>query len=103
MEPRPPSDWVADLPDDLSRLCMDLIQRTPSLRPSGREVLERLLRREDGGEAKAGGTGERVAEDGAKPRAALVGRANDLGQLRAAFEAARAGRTAAALVHGRSG
>ena len=105
MDPRPPDEWVAGLPEDLSRLCLDLLQRAPAARPSGKEVMERLGRHQDRTPIEDARKGEPapVAGDGAKPGTPFIGRAAQLQQLRAAFDAARAGRTAAALVHGRSG
>lgn len=41
-EPDPPSASVADVPTDLESLCCALLQREPELRPSGKEVMERL-------------------------------------------------------------
>src|SRR5262249_19967722 len=99
-DPSPPSEWVAGVPDDLNRLCLGLLQRTASLRPSGREVLERFARREQAAET---GSPDTPPEDSAKRSLAFIGRAAELGLLRAAFGAARKGSTSAALVHGRSG
>lgn len=42
MDPPPPSECVDGVPPDLDALCMDLLQREPSRRPSGDELLQRL-------------------------------------------------------------
>jgi hypothetical protein len=93
-DPPPPGPGV---PEDLARLCMDLLQRAPSRRPSGREILERLARH--GPEAPAPA---RTAQ-GSQRGATFVGRAAQLAALREASATARAGGTVAALVHGQSG
>ncbi|MDP2875754.1 MAG: protein kinase, partial [Holophaga sp.] len=41
-DPCPPSLLVPGIPVELEQLCMDLLQRDPSLRPTGAEVLRRL-------------------------------------------------------------
>src|SRR5687768_18015374 len=38
----PPARVAAGVAADLDRLCMDLLQRDPAARPTGREVLARL-------------------------------------------------------------
>src|SRR5260370_30379223 len=41
-DPPRPAALVADVPEDLDRLCMDLLVRDPGARPSGEEVLRRV-------------------------------------------------------------
>src|SRR5205085_7307140 len=43
-DPARPSALKPDLPADLETLCVDLLQRDPSRRPDGRQVLARLGR-----------------------------------------------------------
>src|SRR5262249_35565707 len=90
----PPEERMASLPEDLARLCSDLIQRDPARRPSGEEVRERLRSR---------GPRAHGEDEGPRGSAAFVGRREQLAALHEAFEATCAGRTAAALVQGRSG
>ena len=41
-DPKPPTDVVTGVPDDLSRLCVDLMRRNPVDRLSARDLVERL-------------------------------------------------------------
>jgi serine/threonine protein kinase len=96
-DPPPPTSLVADLPEDLAALSLDLLRRDPEARPPGLEVARRL--------------GGRAAEDVSNaperpatgPGVPLIGRAEYLTALDAAFIAARRGSTAVLLLHGRSG
>jgi hypothetical protein len=92
--PPPPSTRVPGVPEDLEALCMDLLAIAPEQRPSGAEVLERLVKTD----ARAR-SGERLAIQ----RSAFVGRAGHLRQLERALADCRAGSTAVALLHGPSG
>jgi serine/threonine protein kinase len=67
LDAQPPSVWAADLPDDLARLCVALLARNPTQRPTGAEVLRRL------GAAPDSGGWEPSGGPSAVP--ALVGRA----------------------------
>jgi hypothetical protein len=89
-EPGPPRELVPGAPEDLNSLCVDLLRRAPGDRPSGEEVLRRLGNVREGPPARPLPT-------------RFVGRDAQLGQLREAYAAVRAGRTVQALVHGRSG
>jgi hypothetical protein len=40
-----PSERAAGVPEDLERLCVELMARDPSARPGGRELLARLRNR----------------------------------------------------------
>jgi eukaryotic-like serine/threonine-protein kinase len=95
-QPPPPRLAYPDIPEDLDRLCMDLLQPDPAARPSGREVLRRL-----------GAAPERrrpTATPAPPPDdVALVGRDRHLAVLRDAFARTRAGESATVLVHGTSG
>src|SRR5262245_29745083 len=41
-EPRPPTVYVQDIPEDLKWLCIDLLRRDPGQRPYGSEIIRRL-------------------------------------------------------------
>ena len=90
--PRDARSIRANLPEDLAELAMELLDRNPTARPNGFQVAQRV------------GLDPTLA---ASPRhvlgGAFVGRANEMRALREAFEAARAGKTVVALVHGPSG
>jgi hypothetical protein len=87
LEPAPPSSVAAGLPEDLDRLCADLLRLDPRARPDGAEVLRRLALRPPA----PGGRGR------------FVGRRRELDELEACFAAVRAGQARALLVHGESG
>jgi len=88
-EPAPPSA-VADVPEDLDKLCVDLLHIDPRARPSGREILERL----DAHEGAHGGGG---------PLGHFVGRRLEIDALHKAFAVARRTRGVTFFVHGESG
>ncbi len=90
-DPPRPAAMFQDVPEDLDRLCMDLLERDPAKRPSGDEILARL-----GG---AAGDASRIAAQ----RRLFVGRESQLATLDAAFKDMCQGRTVAVFVHGRSG
>jgi len=107
-EPPPPSRLAPGIPDDLDRLCADLLRRDPAARPDGREVLRRLAGAPANAPALAVGPAVTPAvaiEAGPRPAPPLplVGRTRQLAALRDAFEATRRGRPVTAHVHGRSG
>ena len=74
------------VPDDLARLCHDLLQRDPMARPSGAEVRRRLGYGPASVESPGWGASafSRAAIDRVSP---LVGRKDELRALRDAFEA----------------
>ncbi len=90
-DPARPGSLFQDVPQELDRLCMDLLERDPGKRPSGEEVLTGL-----GGMAVEG---SRLAAQGRL----FVGREPQLAALNAAFKEISQGRTLAVYVHGRSG
>ena len=92
-EPPPPRSIAPDVPADLNLLCMELLQIDPARRPSGLEVLRRLGAEPASLPNRATSTTE----------APFVGRDQQLGELRRAFEDSRAGRAVTVLVHGESG
>lgn len=93
-DPAPPSDLLPGVPDDLDRLCRDLLRRDPAQRPTGRQVLARL-----------GSTAARTtAIESITPRTTtFVGRDAQLARLRSAFDRMKHGRGSTVYVHGRSG
>ncbi len=106
LEAPPPSSLTEGIPEDLDRLCRDLLHRDPLARPDGREVLRRLQATVP--ETARRGTGPQ-AEWPVRPPAAswpqgrLIGRALHLQTLTDAYQAMCGGRTVVALVHGPSG
>ncbi len=102
-DPPAPCLLAEGAPEDLNRLCMDLLQRDPAARPNGREVLRRLQAAGLGSDE--GGPAEQPAGSLARslPRGRLIGRAAQLQALTAAYQAVGRGQAVIALVHGRSG
>ncbi|MCA9638547.1 MAG: AAA family ATPase, partial [Myxococcales bacterium] len=92
-DPRPPSELVAGIPDDLERLCLDLLSRDLAKRPAAPEVLRRL-----------GHTpGEPTFVESGPGESLFVGREYHLRLLHDAFDATHRGRPVAIQVYGRSG
>ncbi|HYM61711.1 MAG TPA: protein kinase [Thermoanaerobaculia bacterium] len=92
-----PRDLAADVPEDLSDLCMALMARLPEERPTGPEVLARLA-----------GPVSAPAAPASSPRTpqretVFVGRERELADLWRAYSVIRSGRVATAVVRGRSG
>ena len=90
-DPPPPSTLVDDVPADLEALCMALLQREPSARPTGVEVLERL------GSLAARAPARHLVRAGQRP---FVGRAAEFNVLARAFADVRTGRTVVVVVEG---
>ncbi len=90
-DPARPGALFPDVPQELDRLCMDLLERDPAERPSGEEILAAL-----GGMAPD-------ASRMAAQRRLFVGREPQVAALNAAFKDMCQGRTVAVFVHGRSG
>jgi tetratricopeptide (TPR) repeat protein len=90
-DPGCPRSLYHDVPEDLDRLCMDLLERDPENRPSGEEILRRL-----------GGMAPEATRMTAQRRL-FVGREAQLASLNAAFGETCQGRTVAVFVSGRSG
>jgi hypothetical protein len=91
-EPPPPSTLCASVPEDLDRLCSDLLRMNPVARPDGREILLRLR----------GGEGGAVEASFELPTV-FVGRRGELRALDEAFDTVRAGHAVTVLVRGESG
>jgi serine/threonine protein kinase len=93
-EPRPPHELADAIPEDLDRLCGDLLRREPERRPKGDEILRRL-------------GGEPARPDASVPTEArgapFVGRKTHLERLLEAFHAAELGKAVTVALHGGSG
>jgi serine/threonine protein kinase len=90
-DPPSPRDFVAGLPEDLVRLCEDLLRRDPNERPTGEEVRRRL-----------GGTIQTKVPLPAE-HTPLVGRHEQMRQLTPAFETIRQGRPVVVSLSGPTG
>ena len=90
-DPVEPRALVADAPDDLAELCMQLLERDPERRPSGEEILRRL-----------GGSPARPETTGQGP-APFVGRRAELALLTEMFEEVRGGQPVTLVIEGESG
>jgi hypothetical protein len=104
-EAPPPQLQRPDVPEDLAELCVDLLRRDPSQRPSGEEVLRRLG--VDGDTPVTARTRGRLAAvsppERGEPADDLVGRDAHLRALHSAFDATRRGVGETVFVHGSSG
>jgi hypothetical protein len=93
-EPPTAGSLAPAVPPDLDTLCSQLLSRQPEDRPTGMDVLSRLR----SAPATASAT-----PAGRTPAAPFVGRQNELGALRNAFDESRAGRGVIFFLHGESG
>jgi serine/threonine protein kinase len=93
-EPRPPRELVSGVPEDLDRLCCELVRRDPGSRPEGAEIFRRL-----------GGQLPRSESPSARTEARppFVGRQRHLAQLLDAFRKAEQGQAITVALHGGSG
>jgi serine/threonine protein kinase len=91
---RPPRELVPDLPEDLNDLCMNLLDRNPTLRLSGDAIIEQLA-------AQPEDVPFSPPEE-ASPMP-LVGRETHLSALHEAFEETLRGHTVCVHVQGGSG
>ncbi len=95
VDPPPPGEIAAGVPDDLNALCVDLLQRDPLARPSGPEILARLAADQEPATPGVGG-----------PRRAdgqLLGRDRHREALDAALTEVKAGQSVLMFVSGRPG
>jgi len=99
-DPPPPHELVPDLPRHLSDLCMRLLQRDPSKRPSGNEVIRALGA--DGLEA-FGQPLTTIGGAGLTRRSTFIGRQSQLEELGRAYAAAKNGETISVYLPGLSG
>jgi serine/threonine protein kinase len=93
LDPPAPSTLVAGVPEDLDRLCVDLLRRRPEERPGGEEVLARLLP----------DSGQPTALPQEARRSLFVGRVREMDTLTQAFADLRRGQTVVVHIRGRSG
>lgn len=98
--PRPPSEIVEGVPEDLGALCLELLSPDPKARPDGPEILERLRRTRPEGRAGARSWGTAPTTGSAR---AFVGREGELSSLHRALRRVAQGETVLALVSGASG
>ena len=94
LDPPDPRLLVADLPDDLADLCVALLQRRPSDRPTEAAILAAL----------GGAVTDASAPNGPWSEVLpFVGRDHHLAMLEDAFSAARRGKAVTLQVHGTAG
>ncbi|HEX8172519.1 MAG TPA: protein kinase [Thermoanaerobaculia bacterium] len=95
-DPKAPIELVSAIPEDLSRMCVELLRRDAEKRPAARELAERM---------SAAPERRRVsAATLVRPREMpFVGRAEPLRALEEALEATRRGTPVTVLLRGRSG
>jgi hypothetical protein len=93
--PPPPSTLVAGLPEDLDRLCVELLAGRPADRPTGQAVRRRL---ESDAAADLPEVPDRLSAE-----TLFLGRERHLALLRDAFADVRGGRTVTVCLHGPSG
>jgi len=93
-EPPPPHAIYSDVPDDLDRLCQDLLRRDPDERPSGAEVLRRLTGVPDA---------PQPADTAVRVSSALVGRDGQIAALLDAYERTSRDEAVIVCIEGRSG
>lgn len=91
----PPSALVSGVPQDLDDLCVQLLGAEAALRPSGEEVVGRLI---SASVAPAG-----AFDTGRRPHRLFVGREAQLAALASALDATRAAACRTVFVHGLSG
>ena len=90
-----PSDLLLGIPEDLDRLCQDLLLGNPEKRPNGDEILRRL--------AGPGPRSSKATTAAVAKPAPFVGRQTHLAALEAAYNASRGTGVVAVYVHGSSG
>ncbi|HEX2122133.1 MAG TPA: serine/threonine-protein kinase, partial [Thermoanaerobaculia bacterium] len=95
-DPRPPIELASNIPEDLSRLCIDLLRRDPEQRPTARELVERVADQQE----RAHLTAVTLVRPREMP---FVGRAAELAQLEEALQATERGTPVTVLVRGASG
>jgi len=95
IDPPSPSQFVAGVPDDLDALCVRMLARDPSRRPSGVELMAAL--------GNADTQVRPIATGLAEIRVPFLGRTHELGELERALAATDNGTPVVVLVHGLTG
>ncbi|MBS2014401.1 MAG: AAA family ATPase [Deltaproteobacteria bacterium] len=98
--PDRPSSIDPGVPDDLDALCMDLLRRSPELRPSATEALRRI---EEKDENAPGLSAPALASIAPPPPRRFVGRELEMAMLREAFDETLRGECVVVGVTGESG
>jgi two-component system sensor kinase len=95
-EPLAPAAVVDGIPEDLNRLCVELLRSLPEARPAGNDLLQRLTARV---------MKKPLVRSNSAPvrRTIFVGRDAQLNKLSDVFESVRKGRSALVRLEGRSG
>jgi len=96
--PPRPNVLVPDVAEDLEALCLELIQREPSMRPKAQRILERL-----GGVTGDQPTATFSTSSAVSQFVPFVGREAERALLRKAFENSLQGRPVVRFIHGASG
>ena len=97
LDPVHPGKLVPEVPEDLGKLCMELLERDPTKRPDGAEVLRRLQ------PGSVQWNRPAAAPPSRRQAGILLGRADHLAALSEAFLLTRQGKAALVCVHGLSG
>ncbi|MBV8519472.1 MAG: protein kinase [Acidobacteria bacterium] len=95
-DPRPPIDVVASIPDDLNRICTELLRRDPEKRLSARDLAERATEKQ----ARAFASAPTLSRPRETP---FVGRLAQLDDLESALAATERGTPVTVMVRGASG
>lgn len=97
--PFPPRNLAQKVPEDLDKLCLELLQVEPGARPPGDEILKRL--QGEGTDVEPRRPSKKALRDA--EAAIFVGRDAELATLEQALNYSRRGRPAVAMVRGVSG
>ena len=95
--PKEPRELEPTIPQELNDLCVALLKRDPTQRPTVFDIL-RLIGADDVAETLRGKSGQRTGQT-----VELVGRERHFATLRTAFEQVQNGSTRSLFVHGKSG
>ncbi len=93
--PKPPREWFEEIPEWLDQLTLDLLRPVPSERPKSIEILERI-----GAQIPVDSQMRSESLAGQMP---LIGRMNELKELRRAFHETESGQSRAIFLEGESG
>ncbi|MDJ0840153.1 MAG: protein kinase [Acidobacteriota bacterium] len=96
LDPRPPSETLADIPTELDELCHGLLSRDPAQRPDGTAILRAL------GKALPENRQNLMARD-TTWRNRFLYREDSMNALGRAFQRACSGKTSALMLHGAGG